>query len=212
MCPVFIYYGSPSPNYITNGQLITTAGTQSRIVPPGQLAMMVEGWGGGGGSDGSGGSGTFSGDGSGSGGYFKKLIFTTPMDSISFTIGAGGVGNALAGNTGGQTTISAYSLIANGGGPGQAFGGSLAGPGLGGTASGGDTNTTGENGEAKAGDASYGGRGGNAPNGGLGGARQTTNANGNNGVAPGGGGGGMRHTSGTRLGGSGGNGGVKYSG
>ncbi len=161
------------------------SGSGNFVVPAGVTSLQIEGWGAGGGG-GSGETGAGSGDdggGGGGGGYFiETAASVTPGQNVAYSVGAGGAGRALDsatnGGNGGATTVSTFSLTANGGTGGQAIDNGGAG-GAGGTASGGDTNTTGSAGTSTA----AGGNGGASPNGGA--AQTTDGAAGN---APGGGG------------------------
>lgn len=164
---------------MVNGEVITTAGAGSRVVPSGVTSIDIEIWGGG--ASGTGGTIVeWGAAGGGAGGYSKRLNkAVTPGDTITFTIGSGGSQDLSPpgpSNAGGNTTCD--SMTANGGGAGDDFT-----AGTGGTASGGDTNTTGGN-AAGGGFSANGGKGCDAPNGGTGGATQTTQGNGNSGNTP----------------------------
>lgn len=127
-----------STNTISGNLTLTVAGTVDWTVPTGVTliyATIVGAGGGGGGS-------VFSGDGhgaanGGSGGYYKEQpIIVSPSEVLTFTVGAGGAGNASygTGSTGGASSIKrgttvVYSATGGTGGAGvfgdnaPAFGG-----------------------------------------------------------------------------------------
>lgn len=180
-----------------------TSGASNFTVPAGYALTQIEIWGAGGGGGGTNGGGA--GSGGGGGGYSKLVQFQPTGTVIAYSVGAagsGGVGNSY-GNAGGNTTISTYSLTANGGNGGIPTGGGAV---TGGTASGGTTNTTGSS--STAGSGSTGGNGGAGANGGAGGTGTTTG--GAAGSAPGGGGAGSG-TGGTQNGGAGAAGQIIFS-
>ncbi len=179
---------------------VKNSGSGTWQVPIGQECTLIEGWGaGGGGGTGGGGPGE-AGSGGGGGGYFSYTP-GAPIaagTNINYSVGTGGAGYAVASNggdgiAGGATTVSTYSLTANGGGAGK---GVNSGGASGGTASGGTTNTTGGTSSNPGG--SSGTTGGAGANGGSGGSGGGSNSpSGGTGTAPGGGGGGGgRHTTG----------------
>lgn len=206
-------------------QNFNTPGAGTFTVPAGCTSLTVEVWGGGGaGADGwsfpdAFGTTYAGGSGGGSGGYARAVVAVAPGQSISYSVGAGGVRAASHGQQ-----SSANGLLANGGKSGLAAGQSIGprvGPstGGGGTASGGTTNTVGSSGGD--GVAAYdcmggwwgGGFGGSSPSGGAGGAGGLTTA-GSPGGTPGAGGGGGAYdcdASQGNAGGNGANGRVRFS-
>lgn len=171
---------------------VKNSGSGTWQVPIGQECTLIEGWGaGGGGGTGGGGPGE-AGSGGGGGGYFSYTP-GAPIaagTNINYSVGTGGAGDDARdgedGIAGGATTVSTYSLTANGGGAGK---GSNSGGASGGTASGGTTNTTGgTSSNPGGGTGTAGGAGANGGAGGSGGGTSSPAAT--NGTAPGGGGGG----------------------
>ena len=173
------------------------------VVPTGVFSILAEAWGGGGAGGGSG-STTGSGAGGGSGSYARGVISTTPGETLTITIGTGGVG---PGGNGANTILQRGATIllqANGGTGGAGAGGIVAG-GAGGTAGTGDYTIPGQQGGPTAVNG-----GGSTPLGGPGGAVTAlpapgTSTAGNPGVTPGGGGTGSS-TVGPGPNGTGGNG------
>lgn len=127
----------------------TSSGTWTK--PADCKWLIVELWGGGAsGSSAGGGAGTQAmGAGGGGGGYCQQLYPASGvLSSESITVGAGGAGNAVAGNPGTVTTYKGMSAFggANGASMAGSGGNALANGGVGGTASGGDRNFTGDDG------------------------------------------------------------------
>ncbi len=201
----------------------TLPGTNTIVFPPGVSSITVECWGAGG----SGGSRSSTGVGGGGGGgaYSRSTITVTPGTTYSINVGAGSnstaaggdswfinattvmakggtsaPNNSLTGGTGGTAAASIGTVKFNGGNGRSGVG--LVGGG-GGSSAGTAANGTNATGQPGAVAPTGGGNGGNGTN--------VSNTNGFNGFAPGGGGGGCRRTSGTRYGGSGGNGMVKIT-
>lgn len=156
---------------------------------------VVEGWAGGAsGSSAGGGAGQAAGAGGGGAGYFKKLYASSALSaSESFTVGTGGAGNGVAGNSGTNTVWK--SCTANGGINGASMttqtGNNVVNGGTGGSATGGDENLQGDDGgkgQVFAGSAAFTNTGGGSPRGGavtvFGGASQSV---GSAGKFPGGG-------------------------
>ena len=166
---------------------VFSSGSGTYTTPAGCKAILVKCWGGGG-SGGGGNGSNARGTGGGGGGFCQKLI-ASPSATYSYAVGAGGaaVGQATAGNAGGNTTFS--TLTANGGLAGTAATGQALGGPSGGAASGGDLNITG--GAAfTLNNATYAGWGGSSPQGGAGGQSNITDP----GIAPGGGGASANYT------------------
>lgn len=117
--------------------------TGSFTVPAGvtrlyALASAGGGGGAGGFSDAGPPSVTYAGGTGGTGGQAVSVLTVTPGDSVSFTIGAGGVGsNSGAGTAGGSTTIDTITCTGGGGGVAASSGGPGA-SGSNGTGSGGN--------------------------------------------------------------------------
>jgi hypothetical protein len=170
-------------------QLAVIAASGSVLVPAGVTSILAEAWGGGGAGGGSG-SATGSGTGGGSGSYSRRAIPTVPGETLTVTIGAGGVGAAnAAGGNGGNTLLQrgATTLLQANGGSGGAGATGIAPGGAGGTPGTGDYTVPGQQGGPTAVNG-----GGNAPVGGSGGATATfpipgTSTAGNPGATPGGG-------------------------
>jgi len=106
-------------------QFAVIAASGSWVVPTGVSSILAEAWGGGGAGGGSG-SATGSGAGGGSGSYARRSISTTPGETLTATVGAGGVGavNAAGGNGGstslqrGTTTLLQANVPGGNGAPG----------------------------------------------------------------------------------------------
>jgi len=184
-------------------------GGEYKLTVPVGIPVKVEAWGGGG--AGGGGSTTTTlqysvGGGGGGGGYVFKDGISDGITPVLINVAAGGIGNNAAnGGDGGSSSIEWPTGIYFGAYGGKGGFAVVAPPsayglgGDGGSYTGGDGGDDGEDGLQPSGDQSVPFSGGHAggPGGGLGGARQTTNANGFDGEAPGGGGGGSRKTTGT---------------
>lgn len=166
-----------------------TPGNGTWEVPCGVTSINIELWGGGG----AGGGSTSNGSGGGGGGggcYFTTTHAVVPGSTLSYTVGAGGVGSLGNGTAGGFSAFDGY--IAPGGSGGLANAGGF---GAGCTPA-----QNGTNGGAS------GGNGGPGQNGGAGGAG-VINGAGQPGTAPGGGGGGGEKQNPVNYpGGAGGNG------
>lgn len=134
-------------------------------VPSGVTSATVYVWGGGGGG---GAAATYGGGGGGGGGFSSGTTPTTPGETITVTIGAGGA----AGVSGGSSTVTALSGSLTSGGGAHGVNGTIAGQGAGGA--GGSTSFGGYVGGAGGGgggSVAYGaGGGGSAGIGGAGGA------------------------------------------
>ncbi|HSX33890.1 MAG TPA: hypothetical protein VLF91_06160 [Candidatus Saccharimonadales bacterium] len=211
-----------------NGQIFSTAGTSSYVVPTGATTMTVKMWGGGGGGGAGSGSSGVGGNGGG-GGYAQADITTTPGESLTITVGTGGAdstANNNGANGGGYSAVqrsATYLVQAGGGGggggargntsggAGGAGGGSSGvaggaatggGGGAGTTSAGGGAGTLGTGGEAGiAGVANAGGDAGGSS------TTCTTSITGHTGGAGGFGAGGKGGTAATCEGGGGGGGG-----
>lgn len=211
----------------------TTPGSGQYVVPPGVTSMTVESWGAGG----KGTTRTSDGTGAGGGGgaYSRSVINVTPGQILYFTVGAGSTTTAAGGTswvrigTNAVPTLASQGVLSVGGAsPGD---NSNTGGAGGNQASGiGTIRFSGGNGRAGAGNNGGGGgssagtasvgtlggipAGGVAPagggNGGSG-AINNNNTNGFSGIVPGGGGGGANRDTGTRVGGSGANGQIRFS-
>src|SRR5258708_7572773 len=106
--------------YIPGSQTFTAGGTF--IVSGGVTSITVEVYGGGGGGALGGGDPTYSlASGAGGGGYSKGTLTVAPYQSITVTIGVGGVGGN-PGATGGTTTVSSLSAKRGTGGGGKKCG------------------------------------------------------------------------------------------
>ncbi|NBL64460.1 T9SS type A sorting domain-containing protein [Flavobacterium sp. NST-5] len=193
-------------------------GNKLFVVPPGTSVITIEGIGGGG----RGGTRTTSGGGGGGGGgaYSRVTIAVTPGQVIPYTVGAGSNSTTDGGDT---SFLNTTTLLAKGG---ESVGNNFSTGGIGGQANQGvgDVRFSGGNGFSTSGGNGGGGgssagnaeNGNNATNssgatapffGGNGGnGRTSSDGSGFNAANPGGGGGGSRRTSGTRYGGTGGNG------
>jgi len=162
LCPKIIYMRLK--NYITSAALAvfclivtkstffaqtynlnTASGASSWIVPAGVFCIQVECWGGGG----NGGRANSAGQatGGGGGGAYSRLNYmaVTPGSSISYFIGAGGLGTAGASN-GGDTWFSTSANVMAKGGTGVALNATAGGAGGQASASIGDLKYNGGNG------------------------------------------------------------------
>jgi hypothetical protein len=161
--------------YIPNNATIyTKAGSYTYVIPQPITKIYVCVWGAGGGG------GNISGDfnaGGGGGGYSEGFLTVSPNQSLSITVGAGGISSTTSGvGAGGGSSIS--TIVANGGGAWQTTSGagSPVVGGIGGSASGGLLNYSGGNGSGSdliVGPFSGGG-GGSAGRNGIGGNALTT--------------------------------------
>lgn len=175
----------------TYRQVFSASGTF--VVPLGVTRVRAQVWGGGGGGGGAANSASgFAGTGGGAGGYAdRRRIDVTPGQSITVTIGAGGLAGPAGGSggPGGSSSFGAFCSATGGaGGAHQSPAGTTqTTPG---TGTGGDFNVTGQAGlqVLPNGSTAYGGQGGSAPCGGMGGSISIGAAGA--GSAPGGGGGG----------------------
>jgi hypothetical protein len=207
----------------------STPGTYTFTVPAGVTSLNVQCWGAGAGGTGGNSS---NGQGAGGGGAYagEPNYAVTPGQVISYTVGAGGTGDAVgssSGPSGGPTTfdtthVAGSGVNANGGqyyqssfnyGPGGSTSGNTVAfsGGNGGPLNHGQPNGSGGGGSAgsagNGGGGSQGGTAGAAGNGGgAAGGQGSNTSSGSNGVAPGGGGGGAVHGSSGNHGGNGGNG------
>lgn len=179
---------SSSP-FGTNIVVLDTPGTSNWPVPSGVTTVVVEMWGAGGGGAFPTASGN-PGSGGGSGAYVKHVQSVVPGDSISYTVGAGGVqGDATptAATAGGDTVFG--TITSGGGGAGLTAASGIVNGGAGGVASGSPTfSIQGETGHPDSHNASHGtvGKsGGHTPLGGSGGEPALGQQDG---LAPGGGG------------------------
>ena len=135
-------------------------------VPSCITSVTVEVWGGGG----AGGSATYAigAGGGGGGGYSSKVLSVSPGQSISFTVGGGGVNGRGTGNNtaGGASSCSGVSAAGGGGGSDDPSGGV---GGAGGSASGGSVNQSGAGGASRGGGGGGGASGSGSTNPGGGG-------------------------------------------
>ncbi len=198
-----------------NGQVYSSQGASTFVVPTGVTSLTVKAWGAGGGGGGAS-SSTGSGGAGGAGGYVTGTLAVTPGETLNIYVGGGGDGGTVntsgaGGGGGGYSSIyrggTPLAIIAGGGGGGGArstSAGSAGGAG-GGTSGivGGGSTLAGNPGTPTAGGAA--GTGGNNPGtagsslaGGLGGNGRTNNgADGgasNGGLATGGAGGAVTTT------------------
>jgi hypothetical protein len=113
--------------YVVSELLITTgAGTWTK--PEGITSVTVECWGGGGGGGGSTTNGNGGGGGAG-GAYARKIItYSSPSQSINYTVGAGGTTGTGDAGAGGDSFWNTNEVLAVGGGGG--FGGGSVDGGL----------------------------------------------------------------------------------
>jgi hypothetical protein len=169
-----------------NGQIFSTAGSGSYVVPTGVTTITVKSWGGGGG--GGAGSGSSGVGGSGGGGGFAQADITvTPGETLDVLVGTGGVSagnNRNGGNGGGYSAVkrsSTFLVQAGGGGGGGAANGTN--NGCNGGAGGGSSGVAGATGctagSGGAGTTSAGGGGGAGGTGGNSGSAGAANAGGN---------------------------------
>lgn len=176
------------------GQIFTSQGAGTYIVPSGITSLTVKMWGGGGG--GGGGAATAAGGAGGGGGYSTATLTVTPGETLDVYVGGGGDGGAYSsagndagggGGGGGYSSIyrgSTLLLLASGGGGGG--GARQARAGGDGGAGGGSTGVNGSNGYTSTNGG--GGGGGTQISGGVGGT--SSGNNGSNGSYHSGGGGG----------------------
>ena len=179
---------------------ITSAGSNTWLVPSGVSSIRVLAWGGGGG----GGAATTAGRGGGGGGgaaYAAGNVSVQPNQSISYQVGFGGGSSS----NGSSTVFGENIIVATGGRAGGANGG----PGIPGS----DSESTGEDTSSGAyggGGTTNGGFGGSSGGGGGGGGGSRSNCGSGNmgGQKGGGGGGGFKSSSGcsNQNGGNGGSG------
>lgn len=155
-----------------NGQIYSSQGADSLVIPAGVTSITIKAWGGGGGSGGAGGANASGGNG-GAGGYIAQTITVTPGETLSVYVGGGGngapggVGSTGGGGAGGGGFSSIYrgaTLLALAAGGGGGGGGRPTGANAGG-AGGAGGGTTGVTGSAS--NATLGGGGGTASNGGA---------------------------------------------
>jgi hypothetical protein len=191
--------------YTLKGITYLTSGTGATYDTPDYVrAIYVEcvgGGGGGGGVDGQG-AGTGVGGGGGAGGGYVAKLITSPSNSYTYTIGAGGTGGAAGANggaVGGDTTFTdgTITLTATSGNGGNGLTASASNAyynqSTGGDGTGGDVGIGGQRGGARSrGNFAqyYGGYGGGSVFGQGGGGNAGTNSSGGNGTNYGGGGGG----------------------
>lgn len=111
--------GSSLGNTFTE-ELLTTVGSGNWTKPSGVTQVLVECWSGGG--SGGGATAASSAGGGGAGGqYSRKLItYTSAQQTISYSIGAGGIGSTGAGVSGSNTTWDTNQVVAVGGAGGNA--------------------------------------------------------------------------------------------
>jgi len=184
------------------GQIFTSQGAGTYIVPSGITSLTVKMWGGGGG--GGGGGATAAGGGGGGGGYSTATLTVTPGETLNVYVGGGGDGGAYSsggndagGGGGGGGYSSVYRggtllLLASGGGGGG--GARQARAGGGGGAGGGSTGVNGSNGYTSTNGG--GGGGGTQTTGGSGGTTSGNNGSDGSSLTGGGGGGGSSSTTG----------------
>ena len=171
-----------------NGQIFSTAGSGSYLVPSGVTTITVKAWGGGGGG-GAGSGSTGSGGNGGGGGFAQADITVTPGETLSVLVGTGGSAGANsrnAGNGGGYSAVQRSStFLVQAGGGGGGGGGNGTGTGCAGGAGGGSSGVAGATGctagSGGAGTTSAGGGGGTAGTGGTAGAAGVANAGGDGG-------------------------------
>lgn len=195
--------GSTYGGTTQNVQKFTSSGTFTIPANVTSVKVTVVGAGG----AGAGSTASNSGGGGGSGGNtIKYLTGLTSGNTLTVTVGSGGVGvSGAGGNTGGNSTVASgtqtiTSIIANGGSGGSIAAGVGVGGGGGAAGSGGDENNAGTPGALGIASISIGG--GGAPSVRGGGGQATGNASGNTGTSPGSGGGGSG-AGGTNTGGTG---------
>lgn len=215
-----------------NGQIFTSQGSDSYVVPAGVTSLTLKMWGAGGGG---GGGGTTSGAAGGGGGFVESTISVTPGETLTVYVGGGGNGGNFSasgsdagGGGGGGGFSSIYrggtplAIAAGGGGGGGARAGVTGGTGGAGggtTGESGVTRFTNNGGGGSGGTQSAGGSAGSATSGanagtagssltgGLGGdGRNGSGADGSgaSGGLTGAGDGGLSNVSTTRAGGGGG--------
>lgn len=108
-------------------QLITTTGAGSWTKPAGVTQVIVQCFGAGG----AGGGATLNGqggNGGGGGGYAESILsYSSAEQTISYSIGTGGIGSIGTGGTGGDTTWNTNTVIAKGSTGGEANANGLGG-------------------------------------------------------------------------------------
>lgn len=122
-----------------NGQVFTSQGADSYVVPTGVTSLTLKMWGAGAGG---GGGGTTTGAAGGGGGFVESTISVTPGESLSIYVGGGGAGGNFSasgsdagggGGGGGASTVyrssTPLAIAAGGGGGGGARAGSTGGAG-----------------------------------------------------------------------------------
>ena len=129
---MYIYTNNPNENLNFTEELITTTGAGSWIKPVGITQVIVECIGGGGG----GGGATLTdegGSGGASGCYARSVLtYSSPQQSINYTVGTGGAGSLTTGGTGGNTFWNTNQVLAAGSTGGDAnFFGNTGAPGAG---------------------------------------------------------------------------------
>lgn len=149
---------SERPHTATETIVTYTTGSGNETVPANVVLTKIRLNGAGGGGGGGGNEKDELAGGGGGGGYAEYVLPTPAVTGtiVAYSVGAGGAEGIAPGNgsTGGASTVTTYSLTANGGQGGFGNGGS---GGNGGTASGGTTNTTGGSGAGGGEDAGAGG-------------------------------------------------------
>ena len=117
------------------------------VVPYGVFQVFARVWGGGGGG-GSAVEVASAGSGAGPGGYTEGWFAVTPGQSITVTVGAGGVGStgSFNGTAGGSSSFGSFCSATGGGGGYYSAGGGQTTVGLPGAGSGGQVNLTGQSG------------------------------------------------------------------
>lgn len=101
-------------------ELITTTGAGTWTKPEGVTQVVVECWAGGGAGGGS--TVTNGAGGGGAGGQYarKYIMYSSPSQNISYTVGSGGIGGTGNGASGNDTTWATNLVVAKGGGGGTA--------------------------------------------------------------------------------------------
>lgn len=91
------------------------AGSFTHTISAGVTSIEIEAWGAGAGGNASGGTAGGKGASGGGGGYAWAQLTVTPADTLAVVVGAGGVSDQTASADGGDSTVNATVIVAQGG-------------------------------------------------------------------------------------------------
>lgn len=107
---------APRERNLFKTEIISASGAGTWTKPTGVTEVIVECWGAGGAGGGVSVQGPAGGGGGGGGSYARsKLTYGSTQQSISYSVGAGGIGTNGTGQTGGDTTWNTNQVVAKGG-------------------------------------------------------------------------------------------------